>query len=833
MTSFLKKVVVVFIALGFLGAGGLLLWASSLNTPDFETLTEDNRRVAQSTKIYDRTGEILLHDLSKNVRRTIVPYNKISRHIKNAAVAIEDEKFYEHYGIRPIAILRAVLVNIGALGFEQGGSTITQQVVKNTLLTQEKTIPRKLKEWALALKIEQSLSKQEILTLYLNEAPYGGSVYGIEEASQAFFGKPANEVNLAEAAYMAALPQAPTYYSPYGNNTNELEARKNTVLGRMKDLGYISEKEYKKARDKDVEFLPREGTGIKAPHFVFYVRAYLEEKYGRNAVQYGGLKVKTTLNYDYQKTAQKIVAKHAKENTEKFNASNAGMVAVDPKTGQILAMVGSRDYFSEDIDGNFNITLAHRQPGSAFKPFVYATAFKKGYTPETVVFDLPTQFQTTCTPDGEPKHSGIDPDTCYAPVNYDGEFRGPITLRDALAQSVNIPAIKTLYLAGLPDSLATAKSFGLRSLTDINRYGLTLVLGGGEVSLLDMTSAYGVFANEGELLPHTPILEVQDKDGHTIETFLPNSERVVLKQVARSISDILSDNEARAPAFGQRSYLYFGKRDVAAKTGTTNDYRDAWIIGYTPNISVGAWAGNNDNSPMEKKVAGFIVAPMWNAFMQEVLSELPEEKFRSPAPSSDSIKPILRGVWRGGKEYEIDIISGKSATEHTPKETKQKRVVTNVHSILHWVNKEDPRGTIPNKPKNSPQYNLWEFSVQKWTGKNNIQPENPDDVIPKQKDDIHTPSNFPSVTITTPQKNTAIAKNSRANISVQTNSVFPVRRVEYFLNGGFVGSSETKPFTISFIPKNTGGAPGIATLKAVVVDSVFNKSTDSVSFVIK
>ena len=363
------------------------------------------------------------------------------------------------------------------------------------------------------------------------------------------------------------------------------------------------------------------------------------------------------------------------------------MVALDPKTGQILVMVGSRNYFDKEIDGNFNVTLSPRQPGSAFKPFVYATAFKKGYTPDTVVFDLPTQFQTTCDPEGRPLSSEINPDDCYMPTNYDGIYRGPMSLRDALAQSVNIPALKTLYSQGFPILFKPQKDFGITSLTNTNRYGLTLVLGGGEVSLLEMTNAYGVFANEGVRNPYSGILRIEDKNGNVLEEFEPKPQRVISDDITLQISDILSDNTARTPAFGARSYLYIESNDVAVKTGTTNDYKDAWILGYTPSLVVGTWAGNNDNTSMEKKVAGFIVAPMWNAFMQEILKEYPKEEFRKPPKTSEDIKPILRGVWQGGEQYIIDRISGKLATEYTPKETQEKRVLTNVHNILYWVNK--------------------------------------------------------------------------------------------------------------------------------------------------
>jgi len=488
---YFKEAALVVIILGIFAVGSLFLWVSTFTIPDLSSFNE--RKVSQSTKIYDRTGTILLYDLNRGIKRTVVTDNEISRNIKNATVAIEDSEFYTHHGIRPTSIFRAILANIGAGGFSQGGSTITQQVVKNSLLTTEKKISRKLKEWILALKLERVLSKIEILNLYLNEAPYGGTVYGIEEAGQTYFGKKAADLSIAESAYLASLPNAPSYFSPYGNNKQKLEDRKNLVLAKMLEKKFINQEEYSRAINEKVVWKPQENLGIKAPHFVMFIRQYLEEKYGKAIVEQGGLKVITTLDYGLQEKAEAMAKQYASENEKKFNAENVSLIALDPKTGQILAMVGSRDYFDKTIDGNFNVALAHRQPGSSFKPIVYAEAFKKGYTPETVVFDLQTEFSTECNPDGTPITAGNE-DRCYMPENYDHVYRGPINLRNALAQSINIAAIKVLYLAGIKDSLRLAKDMGIKSLTNVGQYGLTLVLGGGEVSLLDLTGAYGTFA---------------------------------------------------------------------------------------------------------------------------------------------------------------------------------------------------------------------------------------------------------------------------------------------------------------------------------------------------
>ena len=813
-----RNLILLFITIGLFISGVVILWGSTLEIPDLQSF--EKRKITQSTKIYDRTGEILLFDLHENIRRSVVPYDDISRNIKNATVAIEDADFYEHYGIRPLATFRAVFIQPLRGKGVQGGSTITQQVVKNSILTNERKVSRKLKEWILAIKLEKKLSKEEILELYLNESPYGGNLYGVEEASRAFFGKPAASISLTEAAYLAALPQAPTYYSPYGNNREQLEDRKNLVLLKMFENNFISEDEYNQAKKEAVEFKPQQDTGIKAPHFVFFIREYLEETYGKRAIEERGFKVITTLDYTLQQKAEEIVKRYAFENEEKFNAENASLVAIDPKTGQILVMVGSRDYFDENIDGNFNIALAKRQPGSAFKPFIYATAFKKGYTPETVVFDLQTQFSTECEPDNLTSE-----DDCYSPGNYDGKFHGPITFRDALAQSVNIPAVKALYLAGLTDSLNTARNMGLTTLVDVGRYGLTLVLGGGEVTPLDITSAYGVFANDGVRNAYTGILQIEDGDGSVLDKFTEKPAQVIDSQIARQISDVLSDNKARTPAFGPRSPLYFEDYDVAAKTGTTNDFRDAWIVGYSPTIVAGAWAGNNDNSPMEKKVAGFTIAPLWNEFMSEALKAFPKENFKKPlAEDTETIKPVLRGEWRGSEQYIVDSISGSLATEFTPIETREVRVLNNIHSILNWVDKKNPREAIPEDPEKDSQFTFWEYPVRKWVTENNIQEGG---VIPTTLDSIHTPQNQPTVQFTSIDE-VIHPINIPITTTVSYVSKFPIKKIDYFINGVFIGSAENFPFSITFSPHTIQSINKQNTITAVIYDSVFNKgSVDS------
>lgn len=707
-----KEMLIDLLVFGFaafiITTAGILIWVSTLEIPDLSAFEE--RRILQSTKIYDRTGETLLYDLNQDVKRTVIPFSDMSRHIKNATVAIEDDQFYNHIGIRPMAILRSLVTNIqtgkGAFG-GAGGSTITQQVIKNSILDRDKKISRKVKEAILSIKLERILSKEQILETYLNESPYGGTIYGVEEASRAFFGKSASEITLAEAAYLAAIPQAPTYFSPYGNNRAELDKRQQLVLERMRLNGFITIEEYEEAKNVEVEFQPQAVSGIRAPHFVMYIIEQLAEKYGEEAMAEQGFKITTTLNWELQKEAERIVAEKAASNTVKFSASNAGLIATDPQTGDLLVMVGSRDYFSEEVDGNFNITLSPRQPGSSIKPFVYANAFRKGYLPATVLFDVATQFSPLCD-----AWSTSSESPCYAPNNYNHKFVGPISMRNALAQSLNIPAVKTLYLAGLKDTLKFMADMGLSTLNDPDRFGLTLVLGGGEVRLLDMTYAYGVFANGGTKTEPRTILKIEDNHGNTIEEPEVHSTRVLDANVAYMISDILSDNVARTPLWGNYSAVNFGNRDVAVKSGSTNNLRDAWIMGYAPNLAVGAWVGNNDNSPMGGGLSGLITTPMWRAFMDVALPTIEEQSFPQPQYVTEGVKPVIRGEYLNTAQL-LEVLQNQASG--TAQTNDIGSLYSNIHSILHYVKRSDPLGPAPVNPNaTDDQYTNWEYGVQKW-----------------------------------------------------------------------------------------------------------------------
>jgi len=575
-----------------------------------------SRNLYQTSYIYDRSGEHILYKIYNEENRKIISHEEIPEFVRIATIVAEDNNFYSHHGIDLTSIIRSAKTNIESKSVQQGGSTITQQLARNAFLDRKKTWRRKILEIIMAIKIEKHYSKEDILDMYLNEVPYGSNAYGIAIASETFFSKKAQDLTLDEAALLAALPNAPTYYSPYGNHIDELVSKQQKVLDRIEKLKLIDSEKIQEAK-KTITFfkiVPFHET-IDCPHFVFYVKEKLEEIYGSDLVEKGGLKIYTTLDYDLQKTGEKIVSEGVRNN-QKFNAENAALVSLDPKNGQILTMIGSRDFFDEKIDGQVNVAIRARQPGSSFKPFAYAKAFEKGYEPETLIIDSPTDFG----PDGSGKN--------YIPRNYDGKFHGLVTMRQALAMSLNVPAVKTLYLAGVNDTIELAHRLGITTLNKKNYYGLSLVLGGGEVSLLDETAGFSVFANDGKKNPVTAILKIEDIDGKTIFQSEPKNETALDSQIARKINSILSDNQSRAPIFGINNSLYISGKNVAAKTGTSQEFRDAWTIGYTPNIAVGVWAGNNDNRPMRSGANGIsIAAPIWRNFMLQALERYKNEKF--------------------------------------------------------------------------------------------------------------------------------------------------------------------------------------------------------------
>ena len=768
-----------------------------------------DRSISLSTKIYDRTGEELLYEIHGPENRTLIQLEELPDYVKNATIAIEDKNFYEHKGISLLGIIRGQIIPRIQGKRSQGGSTLTQQFVKNAILTNERKISRKIKEWILSYRLEQKFTKDEILQLYFNEIPYGSSSYGIESASFYYFGKTAKELTLAEAAILASLPKAPSYLSPYGGNLDELMNRQETVLNLMVEQEFITEIEAKIAKNQDLVFRKR-AEQIKAPHFVMYIKELLSAKYGETVIEQSGWNIRTSLDWNVQKKAEEVIEEIAPYNLEQYEANNAALVSLDVATGEILALVGSKNFFNNDIDGQVNVALAERQPGSSLKPLVYLTAFTKGFNPETIVFDLGTNFSVV----------GDD----YEPHNYDLKEYGPVSLKKSLAGSLNIASVKTLYLAGVQNVLDNAEKFGYTTLKERDRYGLSLVLGGGEVKLLDHVQAYSVFARDGVYKENKVILEIKDSTGKVIEDNSDNKgRRVVDKEYIRMLNNILSDNDARKYMFGENNYLILNDRPVAVKTGTTNNYRDAWTIGYTPSIVTGVWVGNNDNTEMKKGASGSVVAaPIWNKFMKDILKDYPKEEFKN-IDINDCDKVMVCGKLAQENIVEIDSLSGKLATEYTPYTTREEKIYSKVHNILHYVDIDNPLGDLLINPSDEPQYDLWEDVVQTWLEEQGHTTEE----LPTDFDDIHLEKLKPSIRIESPDNNKDI-NNSNILIEVKTESLRGIRRVEYFIDSQKIGTSTNQPFDFNY-QINPFLSSGYHELKAIAFDDLDNWQEDIIS----
>ncbi len=738
-----------------------------------------DRSVALSTKIYDRTGETLLYEVHGPEKRTLVDIDELPDYIKNATIAIEDKDFYNHGGISLRGIIRGQIIPRLSGKRSQGGSTLTQQFVKNAILTNERKISRKIKEWILSYRLEKKFSKDEILQLYFNEIPYGGSAYGVESAAKYYFDKEAIDLTLAEAAILAALPKAPSYYSPFGNNKDLLIDRQYTVLHLMEEQGYITEQEMEIAKQQELVFKKR-AENILAPHFVMYVKELLENKYGANIIEQSGWVIKTSLDWEIQQKAEEVIDEIAPSNLERFNASNAALVSLDVETSEILAMVGSKDYFNDEIDGQVNVALSERQPGSSLKPLAYLSAFIKGFRPDTIILDLVTNFAS----------SGDD----YEPQNYDLKERGPVTMRKALAGSLNISAVKTLYLAGVYNVLDLANKFGYTTLDERDRYGLSLVLGGGEVKLLEHVNAYAAFAREGVYKDSIAILEIKDSEGEVIEENDNNKgRRIVDKEYVRILNGVLSDNQSRAYVFGESNNLILPDREVAAKTGTTNDYRDAWTIGFTPNIATGVWAGNNNNDAMNEGASGSsVAAPIWNKFMRNITKDYPVKTIKKH-DLNDCSKAMICGELAQENIIRIDKMSGKLATEYTPYTQIEERKYLEVHNILHYVNTNDPLGDPLDDPNNDPQYSLWEEPVQAWAEEQGYLTEEP----PTEYDDIHLPELQPNVSWLSPSNNSTISQGN-FTLSAVADAPRGIERLEFFVDDEKVGEVYNSPYTYNY-----------------------------------
>jgi 1A family penicillin-binding protein len=620
-------VVVIFVtALAFASVMGLYAYYAR-DLPDPGAVAQ--RQLFQTARVLDRNGKLLqeLND-PQGGRRTLVPLSDVPRFARDATIAAEDASFYDNPGFDVRAVVRATFQWMRSGSPQSGASTITQQLVKNTLLGPEQTAERKIKEAFLAMELTRRYSKDQILEMYMNEIAYGNRAYGIEAAAETYFGKPARELSLSEASMLAGLPQAPASYDPY-TNMPAARDRQNYVLEQMVKTGSITPQQRDQARATPLNLIPTSQLGPReAPHFVTYVRQMVEQQFGTESLFREGLQITTSLDVDLQHLAEKSATDHIATIKER-NATNAALVAIEPSSGEVLAMLGSVDFNDTKIDGQVNVALALRQPGSTLKPFTYVTAFGEGWTPATTVWDIPTTF-----PGG------------YKPNDFDNRFPGPMSVRDALAQSRNIPALEALQFVGVPNMLATAHGFGIEDLRHSERYGLSVTLGGGEVKLLDLTYAYSVFANAGTQVgtdvpaerrepgfrEHDPvsILKVADSSGKVLYEYKPSSAQVADPRVVYQITSILSDDKARQPTYGANSPLVLPKRPAAVKTGTTDEYRDSWVFGYTPDLVTGVWVGNTDNSPMKDVLGVAGAGQIWHDFMVGALVDTPVSQFKAP-----------------------------------------------------------------------------------------------------------------------------------------------------------------------------------------------------------
>lgn len=769
----------VILALIFATAIAFAWFSKDLPTPSKIA----SQKPTESTKIYDRTGATLLYETGDE-KRTIIQSDQISQYLKDATVAVEDQSFYTNHGVEPKAILASIYGRLtGRSSSLRGGSTITQQYVKNALLTSDRSLVRKAKEAILAVELEFMFNKDQILTMYLNEIPYGNSTGGAQAASAMYFGKTAKDIDLAEAATLAAIPKAPTYYSPYGTHVESLVNRKNYVLDEMAKTGKITKDQADAAKAEDTTTVGKDmkarHDSILAPHFAMYVLEQIANKYGEDAVSKDSLKIITTLDYGKQAIAQQAITDNV-ANLKRYNAENAALVSIDPKTGQILDMVGSIDYFNTTIDGNVNVADSLRQPGSSFKIFDYTTLFKKNYSPSSIIFDLQTDFGGG-----------------YVPRNYNGKFNGPVTVRYALQNSLNIPAIKTLSLAGIDNTIQTAKDMGITSITQsADHYGLSMALGTAEVRPVEMASAYGTLANQGVHEELTALLKVTDNaTGKVIYDYdkeHTNGKQVVDPQIAYEMSNLFSDNAARTPTFGSRSPLYFSDRTVAAKTGTTQDNRDGWTCGYTPSLATAVWTGNNMPSPMKTDAVN-LAGPIFHAFMSKALSGTPNEPFTSPkgiqTVTVDKYSNKLPGPYT--TETTTDIF----ADWQVPKDTDATHQVVTVCKGTNLVAPDNaPANLVESKVfinlhSERPDNPSWENPVIAWVQASGL--FNPP---PTAQCDINTIN--VTVSMANPADNAIVS--GYTIVSANATSAQGIENVEFFIDGTAIGKSTASPYQTQY-----------------------------------
>ncbi len=784
--------------LGLLGLTLVVILVFAWYSRDLPDPGKIQRRTGFSSEILDRTGKTILYDVFTDQDRKYTAFADMPIYLKNATIAIEDKDFYKHQGFDPLAfprILKNVLLNQRLIG----GSTLTQQLVKMLLLTNERSLSRKIREFVLALRIEKTYSKDEILQMYLNEAPYGGTAVGVSAAAQIYFGKDVKDLNLTESVALAGLPQAPSRYSPYSGNNKAFLPRAKEVARRMKEDGYITaevERQVNGELDKLV-FVGLGSNKIKAPHFVMYVKQLLEEKYGANVLDQGGLKITTSLNWDLQQKAQLAVKEEVDKVSKSLNIGNGASIILDTNTGEILSMVGSKDFFDKTIDGEVNVTTRLRQPGSSIKPLVYAAAFSKNFGPATVLADALTEFP------------GKDEATPYIPKNYDGKEHGLLHLRDSLASSINIPAVKLVALVGVDTVLSQGYRMGIASLEPTRetmaRVGLSMALGGAEVKLLDLTSAYSAFANGGLKVEPVAILKIEDAQGRVIfENKQVKQERVLDEKVAFLINSVLSDNNARLLTFGPNSYLNLGARSVAVKTGTTNDLRDNWTVGWGRDFIVGVWVGNNDNAKMKNVASGVSgAAPIWRRQVLDALQIKPDKPFNIPSGVSQIEVDKISGypAHDGFGSYKEWFISGSIPTGPDPIHTKVKLCKNDATRLADPVSisqgNYDEKEFIVIK-ENDPltAKGLWQKGIDDWLAKQT----DPLYKIPKE---VCGASSAMDIQIVTPI-NQGRVNGDQVTVRFSVVSGKPVVEARVYLDGNLSKTfTDSGPYSVS-LPVTTG-----------------------------
>ena len=768
----LRGAVIGVIAMFVLGLAAFAFFSRDLPEPG-----KIQRREGFSTVFTDRNDKVLF-EMFEDKNRIPVVIADVPQELKDATVAVEDKSFYQHQGFSTQGIVRAVFT-IAFRGRLAGGSTLTQQLVKNVLLSQERTITRKIKELVLAVAIERRFTKDEILEMYLNEAPYGGTFWGAQSAAKGYFDKDVKELSLVESAIIAGLPQRPSVYNPITGDPGAYKGRTKDVLRRMREDDYITkEQELQALKQLEKIKFEKAHLAIEAPHFVFYVRELIAQEFGEKVLD-EGIQIKTTLDADIQKQAQKIVSEEI-DKIAALKATNGSVVVLDSKTGEILAMVGSYDYNDEKF-GRYNTATALRQPGSAVKPITYAVALEEGYTASTVAMDVETEF-----PD--------QGDKTYKPVNYDGKFRGPIQYRFALANSINVPAVKVLASVGVKNFLQKAYDMGLKDFepTDANlkRFGLAITLGGGETTLLDLTSAYSVFARGGTNIDPTAILEVKDHKNKVIyKAKKPSPRDVLSKEVSFLISHILSDNTARSSAFGTNSYLNISGKTVAVKTGTTNDKRDNWTVGYTNEVTAGVWVGNNDNSPMNEKIASGLTgaSPIWNRVMRELLKTYQDGIIDKPDDVvALQIDAFLGGLPRDGQPIRSEyFIKGTEPTDFSAFYKKLKisknngKLANDIEIKAGEFEEKDFISITESDPVSTDGKNRWQEAIDIWASQQG------DDRFRPPRETSDTKGEEIIVSFREPEDQQRINSND-IRVKAKITSIHPIKKVVILVNGAVV-----------------------------------------------